>query len=193
MLSYPGGALRGWCNWQHDGFWPRYWGFESSPPSPAARKRAAREPGLLAIMRGQESSTDAGELREAAAFSYARKRPARAAELYRAAFEFVPALEEKYGYDAARATVLAGCGGGEDSATLSSVDRARMRKQGLALLRRELRRAAARPDRGSLPSWRHAPPLAGVRGQDALAQLPPDEAADWESLWVEVRALLAGR
>ena len=25
--------LRGWCNRQHDRFWPCYWGFESSPPS----------------------------------------------------------------------------------------------------------------------------------------------------------------
>ncbi len=28
-----GDALRGWCNRQHDRFWPCYWGFESSPPS----------------------------------------------------------------------------------------------------------------------------------------------------------------
>src|ERR1019366_4706981 len=25
--------IRGWCNRQHDRFWPCYWGFESSPPS----------------------------------------------------------------------------------------------------------------------------------------------------------------
>ncbi len=25
--------FRGWCNWQHSGFWSRRWGFESSPPS----------------------------------------------------------------------------------------------------------------------------------------------------------------
>jgi hypothetical protein len=27
------GPVRGWCNRQHDSFWPCYWGFESSPPS----------------------------------------------------------------------------------------------------------------------------------------------------------------
>ena len=25
--------VRGWCNRQHDRFWPCNWGFESSPPS----------------------------------------------------------------------------------------------------------------------------------------------------------------
>jgi hypothetical protein len=28
--------LRGWCNRQHNRFWPCHWGFESSPPSPTA-------------------------------------------------------------------------------------------------------------------------------------------------------------
>ena len=32
-VRYDVGALRGWCNWQHCGFWFRLWGFESSPPS----------------------------------------------------------------------------------------------------------------------------------------------------------------
>ena len=34
---------RGWCNRQHDRFWPCYWGFESSPPSPTREARAAAD------------------------------------------------------------------------------------------------------------------------------------------------------
>ncbi len=30
---YTGRCFREWCNWQHTGFWSRYWGFESSLPS----------------------------------------------------------------------------------------------------------------------------------------------------------------
>ena len=33
---------RGWCNRQHDRFWPCYWGFESSPPSPVQAHRLPR-------------------------------------------------------------------------------------------------------------------------------------------------------
>ena len=31
--EYTGRCFREWCNWQHTGFWSRYWGFESSLPS----------------------------------------------------------------------------------------------------------------------------------------------------------------
>ena len=34
--------IRGWCNRQHDRFWPCYWGFESSPPSPSQSHRLPR-------------------------------------------------------------------------------------------------------------------------------------------------------
>ena len=34
--------IRGWCNRQHDRFWPCYWGFESSPPSPVQAHRLPR-------------------------------------------------------------------------------------------------------------------------------------------------------
>ncbi len=35
MLIAP---IRGWCNRQHNRFWPCHWGFESSPPSPPERE-----------------------------------------------------------------------------------------------------------------------------------------------------------
>ena len=39
-IDYPDADLRGWCNRQHNRFWPCHWGFESSPPSsPAHRTR----------------------------------------------------------------------------------------------------------------------------------------------------------
>ena len=33
------GTLRGWCNRQHNRFWPCHWGFESSPPSCNSSKK----------------------------------------------------------------------------------------------------------------------------------------------------------
>ena len=36
--------IRGWCNWQHTGFWSRRWGFESSPPSCRPKLSAASDP-----------------------------------------------------------------------------------------------------------------------------------------------------
>ena len=34
--------LRGWCNRQHNRFWPCHWGFESSPPSSGMQFRPRR-------------------------------------------------------------------------------------------------------------------------------------------------------
>ena len=44
--------------------------------------------------------------------------------------------------------------------------------------------------RQTLTHWRASPDLAGVRDQDALAQLPEDERAKWQELWGEVDRLL---
>ena len=38
---------RGWCNRQHDRFWPCYWGFESSPPSSEAAPAGSEGPHRL--------------------------------------------------------------------------------------------------------------------------------------------------
>jgi hypothetical protein len=40
-----------------------------------------------------------------------------------------------------------------------------------------------------MQQWQKSPALAGVRDQDALAQLPAEERAAWEKLWADVDAL----
>ena len=38
--------------------------------------------------------------------------------------------------------------------------------------------------------WQKDPDLAGIRDQEALAKLPPEERAAYERLWADVAALL---
>ena len=38
--------------------------------------------------------------------------------------------------------------------------------------------------------WQHNPDFVGVRGEDALAELPASERAGWQQLWAEVQAVL---
>ena len=44
MVRPFGATLRGWCNRQHNRFWPCHWGFESSPPSQARQVSARSGP-----------------------------------------------------------------------------------------------------------------------------------------------------
>lgn len=44
---------------------------------------------------------------------------------------------------------------------------------------------------GALRKWQRTPDLAGVRDEQALAQLPEAEARAWRDLWRGVAELLA--
>jgi hypothetical protein len=99
-------------------------------------------------------------------------------------------------YLAARAAALAGCGRSED-APPSEAERARLRQQALSWLRADLalwawyavsdRRPAAE---NTLRDWQRDRDLACVRDAAALAVLPTDERAAWQTLWADVDALL---
>jgi hypothetical protein len=39
-----------------------------------------------------------------------------------------------------------------------------------------------------LRGWLHGRALAGLRDEAALANLPPEEAAEWRELWAEIGA-----
>ena len=41
-----------------------------------------------------------------------------------------------------------------------------------------------------LQHWQTDPSLASIREKGATAELPPDEQAAWQQLWVDVRKLL---
>ncbi|HTU19359.1 MAG TPA: family 16 glycoside hydrolase, partial [Gemmataceae bacterium] len=124
-----------------------------------------------------------------------------AARLAEGAFKDKPSLAEDLTtgnrYDAARAAALAGCGKGTDARELDERERARWRRQALAWLRAdlELRRKqlsgadvnTTREVRSNLRQWQKEPDLAGVRDDQAVAELPEAERPDWRNLWQEVR------
>src|SRR5262249_20731283 len=109
-------------------------------------------------------------------------------------------LKAGYRLAAARAAVLAGCGGGRDDSPPDERTRVMLRGQALGWLQADLaawsKLLASDPAQARtaivrvLPLWRADPDLAGVRDRDALAQLPEAEQAAWQSLWTDFDALL---
>src|SRR5262249_37322556 len=99
-------------------------------------------------------------------------------------------------YQAACSAAQAGCGEGEDAATVPDKARASLRKQALEWLRADLAGRARQLEGGTpqgraevqivLHIWRRDPALAGARDAGPLAALPPAERADWQKLWADV-------
>jgi serine/threonine-protein kinase len=126
-----------------------------------------------------------------------------AARLYAEAFAADPKLAQdlksESRYRAAACAALAGCGRGEDAAHLGDAERARWRQQARAWLQADLalhaeRLASGNPADGTaverqMQRWLAEAHLAGVRGAEALAKLPPDEREGWAKFWTEVEAL----
>jgi hypothetical protein len=109
---------------------------------------------------------------------------------------FMAALGTQGRLTAARAAALCGTGGGADAPT--PADRARYRALALNWLREELtqfeKHKVAPGVRASfVRSWLATGDLAGVRDPARLADLPPDERAQWTKLWADIRALATGK
>jgi tetratricopeptide (TPR) repeat protein len=165
------------------------------------------EPRLPRLLRGEERPAGGEECLALAQFCQEHKKQfAAAAHWYREAFAARPALADELTYrrrrfQAACAAALAGCGKGEDAATLDEQARAQLRRQALDWLRAELGalRLLDRP-----PDWVNPPPinldqemrfwltdydLAGVRAPAGLEKLPPAERSTWQHFWEEVEAV----
>jgi serine/threonine protein kinase len=109
-------------------------------------------------------------------------------------------MEAQDYYYAACAAALAGCGQGEDAATLDDRERARLRQQALTWLRAGLdllakQVAGSRPaDRAAaqtaLQHWLGEPAFTGVRGK-ALVRLLEAERQAWRRLWADIADSLA--
>jgi serine/threonine protein kinase/tetratricopeptide (TPR) repeat protein len=126
------------------------------------------------------------------------------AGLYAAAFSADPRLARSLQpgrfLPAARAAVVAGCGGGADGANLSEEEQARWRQQARAWLRADLEKGTRTLKSGSpgdraliqptLELWLADHDLAGLREPEALDRLRPDERQNCQALWSEVNALL---
>jgi tetratricopeptide (TPR) repeat protein len=130
-----------------------------------------------------------------------------AARFYEEAFDAQPRLADDLGaahrYNAACAAALAGCGQGKDADKLDATEYARLRRQALSWLRAGLqawgRVLNKEPDNAGpaarvtqvLQDWRGDADFSGVRGAEALAQLPEEERQSWEKLWADVADTLS--
>jgi hypothetical protein len=111
------------------------------------------------------------------------------------------ALEELGHRDmAVRSYLLGAAGEGKDASSLEPSTRPSLRNRALDLLRAFLARMRAKLDEGSGPGRRTAylrslvdmewgRAFGSVRDENALAALPPEEAADWRAFWKDVKAL----
>jgi serine/threonine protein kinase/tetratricopeptide (TPR) repeat protein len=169
-----------------------------------AERLASLDAKLPMVLSGETKPEDAAEAIDLAQFCQEHeKRNAAAARLYSTAFNLNPQLmddqDATHRYNAACAAALAGCGQGQDVAKLDDKERARLRRQALDWLGRDLpfysKLAAGGPAevrafvQKRMQHWLSDPDLAGVRG-DALAKLPEAERKSWQQLWAAVEQTL---
>jgi tetratricopeptide (TPR) repeat protein len=124
-----------------------------------------------------------------------------AARFYDEAFAEEPELISSNRYNAACAAAQAGCGQGKDADKLDENERRRLRCQALDWLRADLEakglflekdeNKAGRTVAGIMRHWLDDPDFAGVRGAEALAELPEVERQAWQTLWKGVSNTLA--
>jgi tetratricopeptide (TPR) repeat protein len=134
-----------------------------------------------------------------------RKQYAAAARFYEEAFTAERKLSEQlnsHRYNASCAAALAGCGQGKGADKLDEKEKARLRRRALAWLRADLEAMGRLLDNGADPArlaagvgsvlrhWLADPDFAGVRGPQALANLPDAERQPWQQLWNDVADLL---
>jgi hypothetical protein len=87
----------------------------------------------------------------------------------------------------------------KDAREVGDEERAGLRKQARDWLRADLERWRRLLEKGpdttrprvaeEMQYWQGNSDFAGVRGEQALAGLPPAERAEWQKLWQEVEAL----
>jgi serine/threonine-protein kinase len=165
----------------------------------ACQRLLALDARLPALLQGKERPAGAAEQIAFGQLCVFKQFYAAAARFYRAAFPADPRPVETLApnprYNAACYAALAGCGQGKDADRLTDSERARWRQRALDWLRADLVAWARATDRARvlrvLKHWQQDRDLAGVRGGEALAKLPPEERAGWQRLWADVAAALA--
>jgi serine/threonine protein kinase/Tfp pilus assembly protein PilF len=130
---------------------------------------------------------------------------AAAFRFYETAFIAEPQLADKpragHRYNAACAGALAGCGQGKDVDKLDARQRDRLRQKALDWLRADLdawgRLLNKEPDKArpavvqQMRHWQADADFGGVRGPQALSQLPEAERKLWHKFWEDVDNTLA--
>jgi hypothetical protein len=166
---------------------------------------AALDGKLPAVLSGKEQPVDAAERAEYAGVCQRKCLYAAATRLYQEAFTTKSLLAASPAnavrYNAASAAAQASCGAGEDAPGPTDLERVGLRKQALdwlradlgawrGLMEREAEKAAAVVAQ-QMQHWLHDPDFNGVRGPDALGQLPQAEREGWRQLWADVADTLA--
>jgi serine/threonine-protein kinase len=115
-------------------------------------------------------------------------------------YERLESINTEGRYLAARCAALAGCGRCKDADKLSAAERGRLRKQAREWLQADLAQWARTLESGyeldrilakrMLMHWQGEPDLAGLREQNALAELPAEERKECHALWDEVGVVL---
>jgi serine/threonine-protein kinase len=162
-------------------------------------------PDLPAYLDGRYEPRDANERLAMTGACEFLERHAAHARLWAAAYASDPAPASESRGRAVRAAVLAGCGRGNDAASLTDAARAALRAQARQWFGAELdavgsevpqadAAAAAAKERAIrvIRAWDKAPELTEVREAGALARLPAEEAREWGMLW-DRAAVLLGR
>jgi tetratricopeptide (TPR) repeat protein len=184
----------------NDDFGRRWHGKVQATLAEAESKLNAHQ-ARLALARGERQSQDAQELVAAAALVALRSEYALAVRVYERAFAADAGLRAtgSHRLDAAQSAAQAGCGLGADALALPAEERAQLRERARRWLGEERSRwqqelaaggEQATSARATAERTASAVAFAGVRGEAALASLPPAEAAAWRELWAELGRLL---
>jgi tetratricopeptide (TPR) repeat protein len=160
---------------------------------------------LPAILNGQKQPADPAERLALADLCQmpCKKLYAAATRFFEAAFAAEPKLGDNlnapHRYNAACAAAQAGCGQGKDADQTDQRERGRFRRQALVWLQAELvalrQLLEKEPDKArrlvgqQMQHWLEDKDFAGIRGSEALAELPEAERKEWRKLWTEVEAL----
>jgi serine/threonine-protein kinase len=181
------------------------WAYPSADRVREAEELVRLDALLPAFLSGAAAPIDADARLRLADFCQRYKHDNTAsARFYADAFAADPRLAENPSsnahYNAACAAALAGCGQGDDAATLNEKERAHWRQQARDWLRADLTvwtkqlHSSAEKDRTAaaqtLQHWKEDVDLAGVRDADGLANPPPEERDSWRKLWADVDGAL---
>jgi serine/threonine protein kinase/Flp pilus assembly protein TadD len=182
------------------------WPYPSARWLRRAEQMAELDDRLAAVLEGKAQPKDADErIAFARLCQEQRKRCVAAERFYADAFTAQPTLaddlQRQHRYNAACAAALAGCGQGKDADSLDDKERARLRRQALDWCRADLAawqtRLEKEPNQARpvvaklMQHWLVDPDFAGVRGHDALVNLPEAEWPEWQKLWADVAETLA--
>jgi tetratricopeptide (TPR) repeat protein len=164
------------------------------------------EQNLALVLSGERDIRESGERIQYADLCYKKRLFAAAARFFEQALaersELADSSNSFHRYNAACCAALAGCGQGNDAASLDETARERWRRQALDWLRTDLERyakllpvsepAARTRILNHLQHWQRDPDLVGVRdpGSPGLSNLPPAEQESWRKLWDEVPAVI---